>query len=181
VPEHWSRRGVVRSGALLALPLGAGCAQLPGDTATPPSNDVYGLHVDNRTEKRQTVTVVVERPFEDVTFFEKTLELSGDETRTFEDVLTEPVEQVVTASLDHPVDRPIEGLKEEERSLENGNVWITPGSDAAPQVATIDVVIEMIDPEWEQESEVELSDEDLDLPERHPDLQVTHEGAKNEN
>lgn len=130
------RRTLLCAGASTTVALFAGCSGfLPGGgSGSDPDagTDSYGISLENTLKQTHTVHVKVSRPFEDETIFEETVDIEGEETREWDEVITENEEWGVTASLPdaHSIDR-----------WDSDNVWITPGSEQAPDVKNVRIFV----------------------------------------
>lgn len=142
----WSRRETL--GSISALSLLSGCAGLGGGTPTEtgtPDPDAgterYGIVLRNIAESDVRIKIEAKQPFdEDPVKWERTMDLSVGEEHTWSGVLTEQAEYSVVANLNEAIDGPVDGLRK-QRAL-SANIWLTPGSDTAPDVAKIHVVVE---------------------------------------
>jgi hypothetical protein len=101
VPEP-TRRALLRGGSVLAATAFAGCSALPGGGSGDPDagTDSYGVRVENRTERTQTVAVTVRPRGGSETVFEETVEVAAGGTREWDRVLTEDGQYLVKAVVD---------------------------------------------------------------------------------
>lgn len=144
----WSRRETLGLGTASALSVLAGCAGLGGGTPTEtdtPDPDAgtnrYGIALRNTSETDVRIKVEVKQPFEeDPVKWERTLDLAVGDEHTWSGLITEQEEYSVVANLNEAIDGQIDDLGKQRAFSEN--LWLTPASDTAPDVAKIHVVVD---------------------------------------
>lgn len=133
------RRDALRLGTAASLPLLAGCTGGGDDGSDHPDagTDSYGVRVDNRSELTYTVDLRVVEPSSGERRWEKTVDVEGESTREWTSVITGDTEQVLVAELPKRTPR-VDVSPGKYRAI----FWITPGSEDAPDVETLDVILE---------------------------------------
>lgn len=139
--EPLTRRRLLRSATAGAVPVLSGCSGvLPGssDGTTDPDagTDSYGIFLANDLEKAATVQIEVALPFDDETAFDETVEIATGKSKEWNQVITGEKEWAVSGELKDPdtVDR-----------LSSDSLWITPGSEDAPDVENVRVEVKRVE------------------------------------
>lgn len=144
-PRKHTRRQLLATGTGMVLVALPGCSDRGGDgTATgngstphpDAGTDSYGIFLENRTSATQKVRVHVTQPFGDDTPLDTTMDIEGGATKDWNQVITENKEYSVGASIN-------EGIEDSSGSnrLKSDSIFVTPGSDDAPDVTDIKIKI----------------------------------------